>query len=93
MKKINSSIPVKKLIAPLVFFAFLIILPNFFSKTYYTRVLMEVFYFASLGIAWNILGGYLPAVPTPPCCAICVWVKCLPSSACSSAWLLPAWQL
>ena len=58
MKKINSSIPVKKLIAPLVFFAFLIILPNFFSKTYYTRVLMEVFYFAALGIAWNILGGY-----------------------------------
>ena len=54
MKKINF----KQYIAPAVFFIVLAVVPHFFTKTYYTRVLLEVFYFASLGIAWNILGGY-----------------------------------
>ena len=58
MMKTNRLGILKKNIAVIVFFAILIVLPQFFTKTYYTRVLMEVCYFASLGIAWNILGGY-----------------------------------
>lgn len=58
MMKKNSTSFLKKNLAAFIFLAVLIVLPNLFTKTYYTRVLMEVFYFASLGIAWNILGGY-----------------------------------
>lgn len=33
-------------------------IPAFTSKLYLTRVLTEVFFFAALGEAWNIIGGY-----------------------------------
>ena len=54
----QKKFDIKKMLPAIIFFLILIILPNLFTKTYYTRVLMEVFYFASLGIAWNLLGGY-----------------------------------
>ncbi len=58
MTKNLTGTSMKKLIPAVVFLAVLIALPNFFTKSYYTRVAMEACYFASLGIAWNILSGY-----------------------------------
>lgn len=42
----------------LVFIAICLIFPLASSNQYLVRVLMEVFFFAAMGNAWNIIGGY-----------------------------------
>lgn len=49
---------IKKHPIALVFFALCLIFPFVVTRTYFTRVLMEVFFFTALGNAWNIIGGY-----------------------------------
>ncbi|MCL2578625.1 MAG: branched-chain amino acid ABC transporter permease [Oscillospiraceae bacterium] len=42
----------------IAFLALCFIYPFVIDSRYYTRVAMEVFFFAAMGNAWNIIGGY-----------------------------------
>ena len=49
---------IKKHPVVLIFIAICSIFPMVNTNTYFTRVLMEVFFFAAMGNAWNIIGGF-----------------------------------
>ncbi|MBW7572051.1 branched-chain amino acid ABC transporter permease [Caproiciproducens faecalis] len=58
IKNIFNPATIKKHPVALAFMVICLIFPFVISRTYFTRVLMEVFFFAALGNAWNIIGGY-----------------------------------
>lgn len=49
---------IKKHPIALLFIAICIIFPMVSTNQYFVRVLMEVFFFAAMGNAWNIIGGF-----------------------------------
>lgn len=53
IRKIAKKHPVLVLFIPAA-----ILIPWVVPSTYFTRVLMEVFFFAAMGNAWNIIGGF-----------------------------------
>ena len=58
MKK-HDLLPSKKhLIRIAIFCAIIILLPIFVKDDYVIRILTEIFFFAALGEAWNIIGGF-----------------------------------
>ena len=49
---------IKKHPIMIVFMAFCVVFPFISTNTYLVRVFMEVFFFAAMGNAWNIIGGF-----------------------------------
>jgi len=48
----------EKNVIPITFILLCVLFPFVISDQYLIRVLMEVFFFAAMGNAWNIIGGY-----------------------------------
>jgi branched-chain amino acid transport system permease protein len=44
--------------APLILAAMILLIPLFVPSKYILRTLINIFFFAALGCAWNIIGGY-----------------------------------
>jgi len=44
--------------APWILLAFIVIFPLIFPSRYLLRTMVNIFFFAALGCAWNIIGGY-----------------------------------
>lgn len=58
MKKNQVITFVKQHPIALIFIALCLVYPMFNTSDYVLRVLVEVFFYAALGTAWNILGGF-----------------------------------
>ncbi len=57
-KSLNLSGYVKRYFPVIAFIAACALVPLFIKKSYIQRVFIEVFFFAAMGSAWNILGGF-----------------------------------
>jgi branched-chain amino acid transport system permease protein len=44
--------------SPLILLVIILLLPQFIPSRYIFRTLVNIFFFAALGCAWNIIGGY-----------------------------------
>ncbi|MCX5907496.1 MAG: hypothetical protein NTY64_09990, partial [Deltaproteobacteria bacterium] len=44
--------------APFILVAVILLLPLIIPSRYLLRTLVNIFFFAALGCAWNIIGGY-----------------------------------
>ena len=59
MIKYGSTINlIKKSLIPTIFTIVCLLIPVIIKSDYLIRVMIEVFFFAALGTAWNILGGF-----------------------------------
>ena len=45
-------------VSPLILLVIILLLPQIIPSRYIFRTLVNIFFFAALGCAWNIIGGY-----------------------------------
>jgi branched-chain amino acid transport system permease protein len=58
MNKFSVIAVLRKRIFPVVFLVVCVIAPICFKNSYFHKVLSEIFFYASLAVAWNLVGGY-----------------------------------